>query len=181
MHPSFIRGFVKQCYDRGLSEDQAEAALRAWSLREQLEDPDFRAGFDKQAGALQSILAKGKDLANKGLTAFNSLPSAGRGAIVGGLTGAAGGALFGGKHRMRNALIAALGGAGLGALGGSKFPQHVPGGNPVLSSGTAGVEAKVPESIKPVRTPVQAAGAQAVPTPVGEVADKGVAIPSQPL
>ena len=172
---------MKQCYVSGLTEDQAEAALSAWALREQLEDPDFRTGFDKQALTLQNILSKGKALASQGLSTFNSLPSAGRGAIAGGLAGGATGMLFGGKHRIRNALIAALGGAGLGALGGGKFPQYAPGGNPVLSSGTAGTAAQVPAAIKPAISPVQNAGAQAVPTSTGEAGDKGVTIPSQPL
>ena len=38
---------------------------------------------------------------------------------------------------------------------------------------------KVPESIKPAIS--STTNAQPVPTPVGEVADKGTSIPSQPL
>jgi len=112
MHPSFIRGFVKQCYDQGLSEDQAEAALRAFSLREQLEDPDFRAGFDKQAVGWQDLLTQGKELASRGVTAFQGLGRPAQGALVGGTAGL----LFGGKRRLRNALIGGAFGGGAGYL-----------------------------------------------------------------
>ena len=114
MHPSFVRGFVKSCYDNGLSEEQAEAALRAWRLREALEDPDFRTGFDKTANTLQELLAKGKDLAGKAVTGFQGLDRTTQGAIAGGAAGVLGGGLFGGRHRFRNALMF----GGLGALGG---------------------------------------------------------------
>jgi hypothetical protein len=126
MHPSFIRGFVKQCFDQGLSEDQCEAALKAWGLREALEDPDFRQGFDKQALTLQNILAKGKSLASNAATGFQGLGRPAQGAILGGAAGLAGGAILGGKHRFRNSLLAALTGAGLGGLAGNYLGQPAP-------------------------------------------------------
>lgn len=107
MHPSFIRGFVKQCYASGLSEDQAEAALKAWGLREQLEDPDFRAGFDKKASAMDRLTQ-----------GWNSLGRTGQGAVVGGGAGALAGLIGGGKNKLRNMLMGGGAGAGLGALGG---------------------------------------------------------------
>jgi hypothetical protein len=245
MHPSFVRGFVKQCYQSGLTEDQAEAALQAWGLREQLEDPDFRAGFNKEANTLQRLTE-----------AWNGLGRTGQGAVVGAGMGGLGGLLFGGKNRFRNSLLAALAGGGagglagrylgtsaasptatatdpssdltmrvikppaggfkttdknesqglgpvgagaVGALGGGTISAILPHlfknpaarlalgvGNPLarvakgaLLGGVSGA-AMVPNSIKPAISPVQNAGAQAVPTPTGDAGAQGVTIPSQP-
>jgi hypothetical protein len=107
MHPSFIRGFVKQCYNSGLSESQAEAALNAWALREQLEDPDFRTGFDKRASTLDKLMQ-----------GWDSMGRTGQGAVVGGGAGALAGLLGGGKHKLRNALLGGGAGAVLGGTAG---------------------------------------------------------------
>jgi len=45
---NFITGFVKQCFDAGLSEDETTLLYDAAVWREDLKDPDFNKGF-KQA------------------------------------------------------------------------------------------------------------------------------------
>ena len=143
MHPSFIRGFVKQCYDNGLSEEQAEAALKAWGLREQLEDPDFRAGFDKEASTLQRLMQ-----------GWDSLGRTGQGAVVGGGAGALAGLIGGGKNKLRNMLFGGGAGAGLGALGGHYLGSRAGGAevnNPAMHGDFLAKSTGAPEKAKALK------------------------------
>jgi hypothetical protein len=104
---AFIEGFVKQCAARGWTEDQTSRALALVQLNEQLQDPDYAAGFAKQALDLKQILGVAGRWATDTSKPMNQ-------AIVGAGLGGLGGLLFGGKKRIRNALL----GAGGGALAG---------------------------------------------------------------
>lgn len=104
---AFIEGFVKQCAARGWTADQTSRALALVQLDEQLRDPDFSAGFAKQAASLKEILGAAGRWATDTSKPTNQ-------AIVGAGIGGLGGLLFGGKNRIRNALI----GAGVGGLAG---------------------------------------------------------------
>jgi hypothetical protein len=96
---SFIRGFVEKCASKGWKPDQISDALGVLQLNEMFQDPAFRSGFDKQAAGFMDSL--------KNMTPGQT---AALGAGVGGL----GGLVFGGKNRLRNALIGALGGGAVG-------------------------------------------------------------------
>jgi hypothetical protein len=49
LRPEFQEAFVKQCFDRGMSEDLTRALFQQAHLQDLLEnDPDFRAGWDQE-------------------------------------------------------------------------------------------------------------------------------------
>lgn len=95
MRPEFCEAFVKQCYDRGMSEDNTLDLFRHAHLQELLEeDPDFRSGwdheFDKYANpvtaivpaAVKAVAKAGMPLWKKTLLGAGGLAAAGVGAGV---------------------------------------------------------------------------------------------------
>ena len=105
---AFIRGFVEKCASRGWQPQQISEALAVLQMNEMAQDPDFAAGFNKQANGLTDALGSAGTWLNNQTPASKAMIGAG----VGGL----GGLAFGGKHKLRNALLGATlgGGAGYG-------------------------------------------------------------------
>lgn len=97
-HPAFVTGFVKQCFNMGLTEDSTVAAYQM---------------LEKRATGL-GLLEKLKNLGGDAVTAWNGANPETKGALIGAGVGGAGGLVLGGKNRIRNALLGALAGGGLG-------------------------------------------------------------------
>lgn len=118
---NFISGFVKQCFDQGMTEDETVLLFDTASSREELKDPDFYEGFKQACDKHAS--ADGK------LNPFSvmnpTLKSVGTGSILGSGLGLLGGAAALRKGRVGSAkkLLTRTTGAGAG-IGGVAGAAH---------------------------------------------------------
>ena len=106
---NFIVGFVKECFDRGLSEDQTMILYDAAVWRDNLKDPDFHAGFKEasDAGRLNPFSVMGDKTRD-----FS------KGSLVGGVLGGIGGLAALRKGKLGLAKKMMFGGAAGAPVGG---------------------------------------------------------------
>ena len=106
---AFIRGFVEKCASRGWQPQQISEALSVLQMNEMAQDPDFAAGFNKQANGLTDALGSASTWMKNRSAA---LP--GEGAMVLGI----------GANKQTNGITDELGSGGL-ALGAKPKQHHV--------------------------------------------------------
>jgi hypothetical protein len=147
LNPSYIEGFVKQCFDQGLSEDQASKLLQTEMFKKQAENEHFKEG-----------MAEG--LKKYGSEFMSTIPEDWQGAVPGAVGGGLMGALFKGRRGFSKVPLRYLIGLGTvpGALVGKELGdlpmETIPG---AAAGSIAGIASKLLPGMRKAPTRLMAA------------------------